>query len=194
MPDETHRLEDLLADAVAGCEASAAELVQRFERQIRLEIRTRMCSVRIRRVVDSMDIAQSAFTAFLIGLRDGTLEMRGSREALALLTTIARRKLAQQVRFHTAGKRDIRRTVSGIALDEHVSRRSIQSTADIRETLTTLEREMGAESVRVLRRRIAGEGWQEIARSLNISVDAARMRAKRSLELVRNRVRCSGPG
>ena len=58
--------EDLIRRIRMGEAEAAAELVQRFEPEIRREVRIRLTDPKLRRVVDSIDICQSVLGNFLV--------------------------------------------------------------------------------------------------------------------------------
>src|SRR3954463_7961988 len=85
-----------------GDERGAEDLVRRYEPEIRLEIRTwlRLRDPRLRRVFDSMDICQSVLANFFVRAAVGGFELDEPSQLIRLLVTMARNRLAEQVRFH----------------------------------------------------------------------------------------------
>ena len=59
---------DFIRRIRAGDAQAAEEVVRRFEREIRLEVRTclRLRDARLRRVFDSMDVCQSVLGSFFV--------------------------------------------------------------------------------------------------------------------------------
>ncbi|OYP29877.1 ECF-type sigma factor [Rhodopirellula sp. MGV] len=174
-------IETLLRNAVEGCEESTTQFVREFETQIRLEIRTRIASSEVRRMLDSVDIAQSVFTDFLIASRTGCTSQMTPKEALSKLVKASREKVQQKIRFHTASKRDIRRNTATI--DEH---RDLQSDVpepldhatqgDLREYLQS---RFGTLDYRLVELRMQGCSWTDIADEIGLTPDACRMRLQR---------------
>ena len=82
----------------AGDEQAAAELVRRFEPEIRLEVRTWL-----RRVFDSMDVCQSVLTNFFLRVAAGDFDLERPERLAALLAGIARNKLPEHVRHRSSG-------------------------------------------------------------------------------------------
>src|SRR5262249_52517191 len=100
----------------AGDAQAAAELVRRYESAVRREARQRLRNPRLRRVVDSMDICQSALASFFVRVAAGRFELDHPAQLLRLLVSIARREVAYQARKELAQRRDNRR-VEAVELD-----------------------------------------------------------------------------
>ena len=95
----------------AGDEHAAEELVRRCEPEIRLEIRgrLRLRNPRLRRVFDSIDICQSVLASFFVRAAIGEFDLDEPGRLVPLLIGMAKNKLAEQVRYHQRGRRDVRR-------------------------------------------------------------------------------------
>ncbi|MDM4019264.1 ECF-type sigma factor [Roseiconus lacunae] len=175
------RIETLLRNAIEGCEDSTTEFVREFEAQIRLEIRARMAKAGVRLKLDSIDIAQSVFFDFLTASRTGSEAQLSPQEALARLIRTSREEVQRQIRFHTAGKRDVRRE-TGIA-DEHRQLPSDvpQPTENVQEgdLREFLRSRIGNEDFRLVEMRMQGWSWPDIAEAIGMSADACRMRLHR---------------
>ena len=89
---------DFLRRIRAGDAQAAAELVQQYERVIRLEVRARLHDPRLRRVLDSMDISQSVLASFFVRAAAGQYDLEGPEQLQGLLIGMVRNKLAFQVR------------------------------------------------------------------------------------------------
>ncbi len=66
---------ELMVRVQAGDPDAAAELIQKFEPEIRLEVRVRLRvqDARMRRLLDSLDITQSVLASFFAGVALGGL-------------------------------------------------------------------------------------------------------------------------
>src|SRR2546421_6543117 len=106
-------VEDLFVDLIqrvrAGEQNAAAELVRRSEPAIRRVVRVHLRDPRLRRVLDSTDIAQSVLATFFVRANLGQYELDSPESLLRLLATIARNKLTNQANRQRAGRRDYRR-------------------------------------------------------------------------------------
>src|SRR5947209_918174 len=78
----------------AGDEAAARELVERFEKVIRREVRLRLYDLRMQRLFDSMDISQSVLTSFFTRASTGQFDLESPEQLVRLLVRMARNKLA----------------------------------------------------------------------------------------------------
>src|SRR5215212_4635742 len=95
----------------AGDERAAAELFRRYEPAIRRRVRVwlRLHDPRLRRVFDSMDICQAVMASFFIRTVAGQYDVDSAEQLVALLSNMARHKLAHQVARQQTLRRDIRR-------------------------------------------------------------------------------------
>ena len=84
-------------------------MVRQFESAVRVAVRVRLTNPSLRRQFDSMDICQSVFASFFFGVANGHFHVRSSGQLVALLTKMARNKLAWQVRRSRQHRRDVRR-------------------------------------------------------------------------------------
>src|SRR6516165_11896224 len=94
-----------------GNELAAEELVRRYEAEIRLEVRgwLRLRNPALRRVFDSMDICQSVLASFFARAAVGEFDLDDPTQLIRLLVGMARKKVAEQARFHQRQRRDVRK-------------------------------------------------------------------------------------
>src|SRR5437588_8834998 len=103
------RFADLIQRVRSGDEDASTELVRRYEPAIRRVVRVHLRDPRLRRVLDSTDIAQSVLATFFVRANLGQYELDSPESLLKLLATIARNKLTNQANRQRAGRRDYRR-------------------------------------------------------------------------------------
>src|SRR4051794_8225604 len=106
---------DLLGRVRAGDDAAAAELVRRYEPELRRAVRVRLRDQRLRRVLDSLDVCQSVLASFFVRAALGQYELDTPDQLLRLLATMARNKVVNQAEHHRADRRDYRRLEAGDA-------------------------------------------------------------------------------
>ena len=82
----------------AGDTEAVSEFIRKYEPEIRMEAKLRMRDPRLHRVIDSMDICQSVLASFFIKAASGGYDLETPERLLALLMTIARRKVAYHAR------------------------------------------------------------------------------------------------
>ncbi len=170
----------------AGDQDAARELVGRFEGLIRREVRLRLGDHRLLRIFDSMDIMQSVLTSFFARAGTGQFELETPEQLTKLLVRMTRTKLAFQVRFQHARRRDGRMNV-GIPVDElsiagAVPGPSEQATSD--DLLGAVRARLGAEERQLADLRFEGWEWSEIAGRLGGSAQARRMQLARAVHRV----------
>ena len=103
---DERRLEHLIEQAKDGDTEAAGELAKLFEGSVRTSIRRRL-GPEIRNRVETDDIFQSAIAD---SLREISKFRYGGENAFrAWLSSVAQRKVIDAVRYHRAGKRDVRR-------------------------------------------------------------------------------------
>ena len=170
----------------AGDQDAARELVGQFEGLIRREVRLRLGDHRLLRVFDSMDIMQSVLTSFFARAGTGQFELESPEQLAGLLVRMTRTKLAFQVRYQRARRRDGRMNV-GTPVDElaiagAVPEPSEQATND--DLLGAVLARLGAEERQLADLRFEGWEWSEIAVRLGGSAQARRMQLARAVHRV----------
>jgi RNA polymerase sigma-70 factor (ECF subfamily) len=168
----------------AGDETAAAELVQRYEPALRLEVQLRLTDPKLRRLLDPADLCQSVLKSFFIRAAAGQFELDSQEKLTALLRTMARNKVAFEARKQKALRRDLRRDVSLgegelLATDPSPSRLAIG-----RELLDALQSRLSAEERRMADLRSAGREWAEIAAELGGTAQARRKQLARAVKRV----------
>jgi RNA polymerase sigma-70 factor (ECF subfamily) len=182
MPEES--VAELLRRVRTGDAAAAAELVRRYEPQIRLEVRLRLRDSRLRRVFDSMDICQSVLSSFFLRAAAGEYDAERPENLIGFLIGMARNKLAHEVRRQRAQRRDHRRVEEGGAArlrviaspgagpDEQVAGQELLR--EFRSRLTDEER-------RLADRRAEGAEWATIATELGGTAEGRRKQLARAV-------------
>jgi RNA polymerase sigma-70 factor (ECF subfamily) len=164
-----------------GDERAAAELVNRYEPALRLEIRMRMKDPKLRRLLEPADLCQSVLKSFFVRAATGQYDLDSPEKLLALLRTMARNKVVQQTRRQRALRRDVRRDVSlhedipHAAADPSPSRIAIG-----REMLDAFRGKLTDEERQLADLRSHGCEWAEIARQLGGSPQALRKQLARA--------------
>src|SRR5271167_2742394 len=92
MAGEPEDLSALLERIRGRDETALAELLQRYEAQLRLAARV-LLGPGLRAQLDSLDLVQSVHRVLLPGLREGKYDISSLDKLLALARTIVRRKV-----------------------------------------------------------------------------------------------------
>jgi len=178
---------DFISRIRGGDAAAAAELVQRYEAAIRLEVRMRLGDPRLKRVLDSMDVCQSVLASFFVRTAAGQYDLDDPQQLLRLLVTMARNKVAYHARKQRAQRRDQRRNVAmeaealeQAAADSH----SPSRVAAGRELLLAFRERLSPEERRLADLRAQGVGWDEIAAEVGGTAQARRKQLARALDRV----------
>jgi RNA polymerase sigma-70 factor (ECF subfamily) len=176
---------DLVLRVRSGDADAATELVRRYEPAIRRVVRVRLGG-RMAALFDSMDVCQSVLGSFFLRVAAGQYQLQTQEDLLKLLATMARNKLAFQVRRQKAQKRDVGRDVTaGLSTDQLPTTEPTPSRhAEVRDLLGELDRRLTAEERQLVELRNQGHEWEEIAERLSGSAEALRKKHARALDRV----------
>jgi hypothetical protein len=179
---------DLIVRLRRGDAEAAATLVRQYEPQIRREVRTwlRLRQPRLSRLVDSLDISQSVLASFFVRTAAGQYDLDQPEQLVKLLGAMARNKLAEQVRYHQAQSRDIRRVapLDREALEVAAPHATPSQQVAGRELFEVFRTRLTEEERRLADRRAQGHGWPEIAAELGGTADGRRMQLARAADRV----------
>jgi RNA polymerase sigma factor (sigma-70 family) len=181
---DTDSFRDLLLRVRNRDGAAATELVRRFSPTIRRFIRIRLRDERLRRVVTESDICQSVMASFFVRAALGQYDLESSEQLMALLTRMARNKLANQTTREGAARRDYRR-VEADSTGAHELMDTVPDPADEAAMQELLQRSMtllSADELRVVELRREGRNWPEIAAELGGSAEALRKQWERAVK------------
>jgi len=177
---------DLISKVRERDEDAARELTQRYEKVIRRVVRIQLRDVRLRQVIDSMDICQSVLASFFVRTALGQYELNTPEQLISLLTTITRNKLANQVHKWHAQRRDIRKNTTldgeGITLIDRASDPGDQVSA--REILQKVCDRLDPSERYLAEERSIGRSWPDLAEELGGTDVALRKKLTRALNRV----------
>jgi DNA-directed RNA polymerase specialized sigma24 family protein len=159
-------------------------LVRQYELDIRVAVRTRLSDPALRQQFDSMDICQSVLASFFLRAAAGQYDLHEPEQLVALLTQMARNKLAMHARSQYRQRRDVRRTTSvsgGIASHPDSTAGPAQQALD-RDLLRHAYTLMGPEVRQIADHRIHGKNWVDIAETLGGTPDARRQQYWRAMD------------
>jgi RNA polymerase sigma-70 factor (ECF subfamily) len=97
---------DLLARWQAGDQEAAAQMFRRYAQRLIALARSRLSSKLAQRL-DPEDVVQSAYRSFFAGARMGQYDLQRGGDLWRLLVGITLHKLHDQVKRHSADKRDV---------------------------------------------------------------------------------------
>ena len=178
----------LLKRVYDGQADAAEELVRRYQMAIRVAVRTRLSDPALRRQLDSMDICQSVLASFFLRAAAREYDLQEPAQLVALLTKMARNKLAMHARGQYRQRRDIRRDCS---LADNPADTLAESTAPDpqhevanRDLLERAYQLMEVDVRKMVDLRVCGAGWSEIANELGGTADARRKQFTRAIDKI----------
>jgi RNA polymerase sigma factor (sigma-70 family) len=188
MADETSVVgehADFIRRIREGDEEAAAELVRRYESEIRLEVRgwLRLRNPSLRRVFDSMDVCQSVLASFFARAAVGEFDLDDPTQLIRLLVGMARKKVAEQARFHQRQRRDVRK-VGSVDAEQHTVAGSPETPSRIasgRELLQKLRERLLDDERRIADLRARGSDWASVAAELGGTPEGRRKQLARAV-------------
>ncbi len=189
LTDLVRRLRDQDPEAIA-------ELVRRYEPDIRRIARVRLARFGLRHLVDSVDIAQSVFGRFLSRLQTGGLEFESTDKLLRLLTVIAVNRVTSHARRERLRVRPVGQggdDQPGLIDTAPDPQPGAGRVVAAREQLDWLFRSLGQDERALLTGRLAGKEWAELAADRGVGADALRKRLSRALDEIGGRLGLTPP-
>lgn len=191
MPN-SRAFQEWLARLRAGDHGAASEFVVTFAPAVRKVVRARLARLRLGHLVDPSDICQTVLIGFFARLAPAWPPADSAEQLTGLLLAIARNKIRDEVRRHTADRRDHRRV-----------RRF--RTADPLANLTSAAPSPGAvvagqelydlalgllspDELRLLEDRLGGADWGAIAAERGVPAGVLRQQLSRAVRRVRERL------
>ena len=182
--------DDLINSVRQGDEQAAAELVSRYESELRVLARVRLTDPSLRRVVDSMDICQSIMANFFVRAAAGQFDLETPEQLLALLATMVRNKATDRVRSEQRDRRDVRRvaktSIEELGLQE--AQKTPGSLVAHQEMLNLVRDQLNDEENEIAELRLNGCSWEEIAQQIGGTSEAIRKRFSRAIDRVANQI------
>jgi RNA polymerase sigma factor (sigma-70 family) len=177
---------DLMKRVRAGDADAAADVVRRYEPEIRRAVRLRLTDPGLRRVFDSMDICQSVLGNFFVRAAAGQFDLEQPDQLLKLLVVMARNKLRDQVSYHRAARRDQRRLESSPGPLDEVRMGGASPSAQLaaRDLLEAVHQALAPEERALADLRAQGRDWASIAVERGEKPDTLRKRLASALDRV----------
>ena len=180
LPELVRRLREQEPGAIA-------ELVRRYEPEIRRIARVRLARFGLRHLVDSEDIAQSVLGRFFARVRAGGVEVESADKLLHLLAVIAANRVTSHARRE---RRQVRPTgqngtesVDGFDAVPDAAP-TVERAVAARDHLDWVLRCLTPDDRELLIQRTSGRGWAELAAERGVGADALRKRLTRALDEV----------
>lgn len=161
--------DELLLRLRSGDEAAAAEIHERFARQL-IGLAQRKLDGRLRAKADPEDVVQSVYKSLCLRLQDGQFELADWNGLWGLLVRITLRKCGHHVQHFLAAKRDVRQEIpparddSSVAQWEPMAREPRPEEALLlAETLEQLLTDMSAVDREIICLRLQSHTFHEIS-------------------------------
>ena len=167
-----------------GDEQAASDLVRQYERAVRVAVRSRLTDPKHRRLLDSVDVAQSVMASFFVRAAAGQYDLDRPQQLVSLLVKMAQNKLNEQIRRNRRQMRDVGRDEGAGDAAPLVADREpgpVQHAAG-RELLDELLNLLDGPERELAQRRAIGQSWKEIAGDLGGLPQAHRMRLSRAID------------
>lgn len=192
------QFEKLMAQLAAGSEDAAWEIAETYTPHILRAVRTKLPAA-IRPKLDSQDFAQIVWASLLLK-RSSLCHVKTPAQLVALLASLAHHKVIDVYRHYTTSRiRDFRReTPLGAIVDqaEQDSREqanrvlfdrgpSPSHVAGVREKWNIVSGQLTARDREVLRMRVKGHTYVEIAEHMNISQTTVRRVLANAIEMLK---------
>src|SRR6478735_3301282 len=175
---------DRIARIRAGDERAAADLVRRYEPEVRREVRFLLRDPFLRRTFDSMDICQSVMGSFFMRAALGEYDINRPEDLIRLLISMTRNKVVDATRRQRAQRRDHRRSTSLEAVDLAAQTPSPSQVVEGRELLAAFRDRLSTEERKLADLRAAGREWADIAGDLGGTAEARRKQLTRAISRV----------
>ncbi|MCI0434558.1 MAG: sigma-70 family RNA polymerase sigma factor [Gemmatimonadetes bacterium] len=171
----------------AGEEQAACELLNEYERDLRILARVRLTDRALRRAIDSADICQSVFGTFFARAAMGLIELDSAEQFLKLMATMIHNKVIDYTRRLHSKRRDVRRTMSVNVDDMDLPGHEPTASAVIagQELLEKYQARLSDSERHLAEMRKEGRSWEAIALELGGTPESQRKRLSRAVERVR---------
>jgi RNA polymerase sigma-70 factor (ECF subfamily) len=170
-----------------GDQDAAAEIVRQFEPLILREIRLRLEDSRLRQECDTMDVSQSVLKSFFARAVAGEFSMEDPRQLLALLLTMARRKVVTRARHEHRQKRDRRRLdVNGAAEFDAIPNRDPSPSAIVAdaEFVAHARKLLSPDERQIADLRANSCSWKDVASRMGGTAQSRRVQFSRAVDRV----------
>jgi RNA polymerase sigma factor (sigma-70 family) len=184
---QDHSFEDLMGRVQLGEPQAWDELVRGYGKMIQMMIRCRLTNRQHRRLLDSMDLLQSVFANFYVGVAAGQFKLKTEEDLKKLLMKITSNKITSWARKQQAARRNPQR----LQCDDPNQAEGIDSAPSPsqvvanKELVQEIRRRMSAAEQQLMELRLANFSWEEIAGKSGSTPDQARMQYNRAIERVK---------
>lgn len=183
--DDLNRFQELIRQLRQGDQQAAFELVKSYESVIRVAVRARLHDPVYNRIFDSMDICQSVMASFFPRAMLGQYDFEEPQQLVALLITMAKSKVSNQIRHYRTQRRNVKRDLSqnDTGAEELTG---IQPTPSkvihAKELMDQIRQRLSKEEQQIVDLRQQGCQWNEVAERMGGTGDARRKQFQRMMK------------
>jgi RNA polymerase sigma-70 factor (ECF subfamily) len=184
---DNDRFAEFLSRLRSGDARAADELVRDYESAVRVVIRARLTDPGLKRLFDTADFCQSVLESFFVRAAAGEFDLHDPAQLVGLLASMARNKLADQVRFQHRQRRGARQVAAdGADLLPAVEGSDPTPSRQVaaRDQLEALYARLTDEERVLAQRRGAGHTSVEMAAELGGTPQARRKQLARAIRRV----------
>jgi RNA polymerase sigma-70 factor (ECF subfamily) len=175
---------ELIARVRSGDDRAAADLVRRYEPEVRREVRFLLRDPFLRRSFDSMDICQSVMGSFFLRAALGEYDLGRPEDLIRLLISMTRNKVVDATRRQRAQRRDHRRATSLEAVELAAATPTPSQIVEGRELLAAFRERLNDEERQLADLRAQGREWADVAQEVGGTAEARRKQLTRAIARV----------
>jgi RNA polymerase sigma factor (sigma-70 family) len=185
MTEEHSGFLELIRRLRQGDQQAAFELVKSYESVIRVAVRARLHDPVYNRIFDSMDICQSVMASFFPRAMLGQYDFEEPQQLVALLITMAKSKVSNQIRHYRTQRRNVKRDLSqnDTGAEELTGEQPTPSKViHANELMDQIRQRLTKEEQEIVDLRREGYQWNEVAERLGGTGDARRKQFQRMMK------------
>jgi RNA polymerase sigma factor (sigma-70 family) len=181
LPDSERPLNQLLQAIRSGEDDAVRQFIARYGARVREGLAVRGVVQRLQGRLDSEDLLQSVLLEAVEAIRGNRVEFADEEAVHRYLMTLGRNCLRDKLRRLNAAKREGGRRQVPTAALESVRQPSPTPSAVVaaKEEVARVEAVAGPAELALLRDRVNGASWEELARQIGTTPDAVRNRLAR---------------
>lgn len=185
MTEEHSGFLELIRRLRQGDQQAAFELVKSYESVIRVAVRARLHDPVYNRIFDSMDICQSVMASFFPRAMLGQYDFEEPQQLVALLITMAKSKVSNQIRHYRTQRRNVKRDLSqnDTGAEELTGLQPTPSKViHAKELMDQIRQRLSKEEQQIVDLRQQGCQWNEVAERMGGTGDARRKQFQRVMK------------
>lgn len=156
-------------------EEAAKQFADRYLEQL-LSLIERNTSQRMQVCFSPEDVAQSVLASWFIGVRERRITPAEGDQIWPLISVIALNKVRERIRFHQAGKRDVRKVAGNSDLLEQIAQPTERDALEFQDFLELISSRLSPQNLQILQLTMQGWSMNRIAEYLGVVTRTIRRR------------------